>query len=188
MTAYRDESAALRSRLEMQTARAERAERKLEAFERSRADRWDGDVAIFLTRCLLVGVPLVFALFFLAFFGLGVGLLDIFDDTRGLMALFAFFVSPIFVAGPLAAWKLDAPSRTGWAIGLFASLLLLGVFPPAALVTLAVLLRGRTRDHVFGPLQPKVRVEVPAEPETSEPAEPVADEAVTASRSARVAG
>lgn len=190
MTAYRDESAALRSRLEMETARADRAEKKLEAFEKSRTERWDGDVAMFLTRCLLVGVPLAYALFFVAFFGLGVGLLDIFDDTRGLMALFAFFVSPLFVAGPLAAWKLETPSRAGWALGLFTSLFLVAFFPPAALVTLPVLLRGRTRDHVFGALSPRVRVEVPVESDA--PAEVSDEEAeaeeVTASRSARAAG
>lgn len=188
MTAYRDEAAALRSRLELATARAERAERKLEAFERARSERWDGDVAIFLTRCLLVGVPLLFALFFVAFFGLGVGLLDLFDDTRGLMALFALLVSPLFVVGPLAAWRLETPSRLGWALGLFTSLYLLGAFPPAALLMLAVLLRARTRDHVFGPASsPRVRVELDEDeaPEV-EPAE--VEPGARTSRSARAGG
>lgn len=186
MTAYRDDAAALRHRLEIETARADRAEKKLAHHERARTERWEGDIALFLARCVLLGIPLAYAAFFALFFS-AVALLDLFDDTRGLVAIYAALVSPLLVAGPLTAWKLGAPSRTGWGLALFTSLLLLAVVPPAGLFTLAVTVRGRTRDAVFGPLDPP-RARVELEAPGADPAPEAAEAEVTsASRSAREA-
>jgi len=152
MTAYRDDAAALRHRLDIETRRAERAEAKLERYEMSREHTWNGDIALFIARCLLVATPLVFAAFYVLYFGLGVAMLGIFDDTRVLMAIFAAFTVPLFVAGPAAAYKLGEPSRSGWGLALFSFLYLFLLFTPVGLYGLAVILRGRVRDAVFGPL------------------------------------
>lgn len=189
MTAYRDEVGALRHRLEVQTQRADRAEARLAQLETAREARWSGDVALFLSRCLLVLVPLLLAAFFLLYFGAGVVMLDLFDDTRGLVALYALFVSPLFVAGPLAALKTERPTRVGWALALFSNLYLLGVFAPAGLFGLAVFLRGRALDAVFGVKQPRVRVAPEAGEEVDEALEAEALEAeVRTSPTARGAG
>ncbi|MCB9595327.1 MAG: hypothetical protein H6719_21590 [Sandaracinaceae bacterium] len=190
MTAYRDDAAALRHRLEIETARADRAEAKLGRFERGRDVAWGGDIALFVARALLIVVPLGFAAWFLFFFGLVV-VFDAFDDTRGLMALFAVLISPLFVAGPLAAYTTERPSRFGWGLALFTYLFMLAPFPPAALYGLAILLRGRTRDAVFGPLSSQVRVAIEDDGEAATAAAPEAeaadDDEVRTSRSARAA-
>jgi len=186
MSAYRDETAALRLKLENETARADEAEAKLARYELGRESRWNGDISLFIARVLLIATPLGFALLFLLYFGVGVAMLGIFDDTRAFVAFVALFVSPLFIAGPFAAWKTETPSRAGWGLALFSFLYLLLVFPPTGLYGLVVFLRGRTRDAVFGAVSPRVRVE-PAGDEASEAVVEEAEEQEAETRTSRSA-
>jgi len=158
MNAYRDETAALRHRLEVATKRADVAETKLARLTESRDNFWQGDVSLFIARCLLVATSFAIAFFLLLYFGVGVGLLDIFDDTRGFMAFLSMFLLPPLLAGPIAAWKTERPSRGGWGLALFTYLYLFALLPPLGLVGLVALLRPRVRDAVFGPEGPRYRV------------------------------
>jgi len=186
VTAYRDENAALRHRLEMETRRADVAEAKLARLTESRDGFWEGDIALFIARCLLVAAPLVVGFFLILYFGVGVGLLDIFDDTRGFMAFLSMFTLPLLFAGPVAAWMTGRPSRAGWGLALFTYLYLFALFPPLGLVGLVTLLRPRVRDAVFGPEGPRYRVAEEALDDADAPTD-AADEAeveVDASRTA----
>jgi len=185
MTAYRDENAALRHRLEMATKRADAAEAKLARLTESRDNFWQGDIPLFIVRCLLVVTPLAIGFFLILYFGVGVGLLDIFDDTRGFMAFLSMFVVPLLFAGPLAAWKTERPSRGGWGLALFTYLYLFALFPPLGLVGLVALLRPRVRDAVFGPEGPRYRVAEEAFDEADEaPADAEEEVEADASRTA----
>ena len=175
MTAYRNEVEALRRRLEIEKKRADDAEAKLDSISRGRENRWDGDIQLFLTRLTLIGVPLAFVTLLTMYFFVG-AVFGVFDDSRPLAFLFTFAILPFLAVSPIAAWKLEKPSRAGWGLALFSFLCMIFLAPPAGLWGLASILRGRVRDAVFGMKEEeaRLRVEVPAE--LVEPASESAEE------------
>ena len=162
MSAYRNEVEALRRRLELETKRADDAEAGLRTVRRGREHTWVGDIQIFLARCALMLVPIGLLTLLTFYFGAG-AVFGIFDDSRPLAFLFTIFVLPLCVVSPLAAYKLDGPSRAGWALALFSFLYTCFVVPPIGMWGLYAILRGRVRDAVFGESEghDRVRVELP---------------------------
>jgi len=104
-------------------------------------------------------------------------------DTIPFAFLSAVLVSPLLAVSPLAAFRLDKPSRAGWGLALFSFLYMVFVVPPIGLWGLYAILRGRVRDAVFGEeASAQIRVEI-AETEDVEETEPERIEVNRTSRS-----
>ena len=182
MSAFRDEIAALQRRLELETQRADRAEAAIAELHRGREHTWTGDIQLFVARGALLLVPLCVVATLALWYGLAVVTGDI-GDTIPFAFLSAVLVSPLLAVSPLAAFRLDKPSRAGWGLALFSFLYMVFVVPPIGLWGLYAILRGRVRDAVFGEeASAQIRVEI-AETEDVEETEPERIEVNRTSRS-----
>lgn len=183
MSAFRDEIAALQRRLELETQRADRAQAAIEELHRGREHTWTGDIQLFLARCALLLVPLSVTAMLALWCGVAVVTGDI-GESLPFAFLSAVLVLPLLLVSPLAAWKLDRPSRAGWGLALFSFLYMVLVAPPVGLWGLYAILRGRVRDLVFGEeASTQIRVEAHVDPAQDDEVEEVESEINRTSRS-----